>query len=197
MRPGHPPARRVAVVSDHDLDPADSALVAELTTPASPDELLDLEALAERTGVSVALLEVIEREGLLLPRDVDGEQRYAASDAEALSAGLALLGAGVPLGELLDLARRYDAAMREIADEAVELFVRFVRDPIQGSEASAPAASERLVTAFREMMPATNALVAHHFRRLLLDRAQARIERDGDATEIAVARSESARALGT
>jgi DNA-binding transcriptional MerR regulator len=184
-------------VSTHDFDPADSALVAELTGPAGADEeLLDLDGLAERTGVSVALLEVIEREGLLLPRG-SGEQRYAASDADALSAGLALLQAGVPLGELLDLARRYDASMREIADQAVELFIRFVRDPIQGSEGSDQEASERLVTAFREMMPATNALVAHHFRRLLVDRAQARIERDGDAAEIAVARSESARALGS
>jgi DNA-binding transcriptional MerR regulator len=185
-------------VSTHDFDPADSALVAELTGPAGADEeLLDLDGLAERTGVSVALLEVIEREGLLLPRGSGGQQRYSASDADALSAGLALLQAGVPLGELLDLARRYDASMREIADQAVELFIRFVRDPIQGSEGSDQEASERLVTAFREMMPATNALVAHHFRRLLVDRAQARIERDGDAAEIAVARSESARALGS
>ena len=183
---------------DGELDSADEALAAALAAPLpdeAPGTLLSPEQLAERTGVSTALLAAMEREGLLRPRLVDGQPRYSSGDADAVAAGLDLLEAGVPLGELLDLARRYDDAMRDIADDAVELFARFVRDPIQGSAASEQEASERLITAFRTMLPATSAVVAHHFRRLLVERAQARFEHDGDAEEIAVARSETARAL--
>lgn len=183
-----------------ELDAGDEALAAALTDPLvdedGPQPLLTPDDVATRTGVSPALLQAMEREGLLLPRHSDEGPRYTVGDAEAVAAGLELLDAGVPLGELLDLARRYDAAMRGIADDAVELFARFVRDPIQGSAASEQEASERLVTAFRRMLPATSAVVAHHFRRLLLDRAQSRFTDDGDAEEIAVARSETARLEG-
>lgn len=179
-----------------ELDTADGALAAAVAAPL-PDEgvggLLSPEEVAARTGVSTALLAAMEREGLLVPRRVDGEPRYSTGDAEAVTAGLALLEAGLPLGELLEVARRYDGLMRQVADDAVELFARFVRDPIQGSAASEQEASDRLVTAFRRMLPATSQIVAHHFRRLLVERAQARFERDGDADEIAVARSETAR----
>lgn len=185
-----------------ELDPGDEALAAALADPlpdeAHPDPLLlTADEVAQRTGVSPALLEAMEREGLLIPRrHDDGTPRYTSGDAQAVTAGLELLDAGVPLGELLDLARRYDQAMRGIADDAVELFARFVRDPIQGSAASEQEVSERLVTAFRRMLPATSAVVAHHFRRLLLDRAQARFTAGGDADQIAVARSETARLEG-
>lgn len=183
-----------------ELDASDEALAAALAGPlpdeGSPGPLLSAAELSERTGAPPALLEAMERERLLLPRRRDGEPRYTAGDAYAVTAGMTLVEAGVPLGELLELARRYDRAMRGIADDAVELFARFVRDPIQGSAPSEQEASERVVTAFRTMLPATSAVVAHHFRRLLVDRAQARFEQDGDAEEVAAVRSESARALG-
>ena len=174
-----------------DEDPADAALVRALAGPVpgesdASDEARELtrDELAEEVELPVALLESLEREGFLLPRQTDGEPRYSPADAEALRAGMALLSAGVPLDELLGLARRHDAAMRAVAEEAVDLFVRFVRDPIQGSAASEDEASERLVAAFREMLPATGAIVAHHFRRLLLAAATDRIEADGDPAEI-------------
>jgi DNA-binding transcriptional MerR regulator len=177
-----------------ELDAADEALATALAGAEDSSGELSLDELAARTGISAALLQALEREGLLVARHGDGEPRYSPADAEAVAAGLALLEAGVPLGELLDLARRYDAAMRGIAEHAVELFVRFVHDPIQGSAASEQEASERVVTAFRQMLPATSAIVTHHFRRLLVASAQARFEADGDEAEIAVARSESRRA---
>lgn len=159
-------------------DPADAALVRALRDP-SPGEgaasALTADELAAETGVPASLLDALAREGLLAPREIDGEPRYSPGDAEALRAGLALLEAGVPLDELLGLARRHDAAMRGIAEEAVDLFVRFVRDPIHGAAESDEEAGERLVTAFREMLPATGAMVSQHFRRLLIDAAEARL----------------------
>ena len=139
---------------------------------------LSLEDLAERTGVSPALLQAIEREGLLVPRTHNGSPRYTAADVEAVTAGLELLGAGLPLGELLDLARHHDEAMRGVAERAVDLFVRFVRDPIQGSSESEEDAAARMVEAFRKMLPATTSLVAHHFRQVLLAVAEERIEQE-------------------
>jgi DNA-binding transcriptional MerR regulator len=164
-----------------DLDPADAALV-EAVAGVLPgddgsDELISLGSLAELTGVSPALLEAIQREGLLAPREVDGEQLYPASDVKVVQAGLELLEAGLPLGELLALAREHDHAMRGVARRAVDMFVRFVRDPIL-VETSEEDASERLVGAFSKMLPATTSLVANHFRRVLLDEAEARIEQE-------------------
>jgi DNA-binding transcriptional MerR regulator len=188
---GHDTADIARLVTG-DVEASDRALAAALAGPLpgeDADEHVDLDTLAERTGVSKAVLEVIEREGLLAPRVVDGVPRYSASDAQTVRAGLALLQAGVPLGELLDIARRHDSAMRAIAEQAVEVFVRFVRDPIQGTAASEQEASERLVTAFREMLPAASTVVANHFRGLLLTSARERIEADGDAEEIAALRS--------
>jgi DNA-binding transcriptional MerR regulator len=145
----------------------------------SADESLTLDQLAAKTGVSPALLRAIEREGLLAPRIIEGEPRYTPGDAAAVSAGLELLAAGLPLSELLDLARRHDEAMHTVAEQAVELFVRYVRDPIHASATSEEEAAGRLVEAFRRMLPATTSLVAHHFRRVVLAVARDRIGREG------------------
>jgi DNA-binding transcriptional MerR regulator len=189
--------RSIAGFLDKDLDPADEALIAEVVAaPRAPfgGGRLTLEELAERTGVSPALLEAIEREGLLVPERVDGEPRYTEADAGVVSAGLELLGAGLPLGELLALAREHDDAMRTVAARAVEMFVRFVRDPIRASATSDEEAADRMVAAFRKMLPATSSLVSHHFQRVLLAEAEARIEREGVATEIEAVRAEAGRA---
>lgn len=160
----------------------DDALLAALEDPLSGEEdgdagLLTLDELADRSDLSVSVLEAFEREGLLVPR-TDGARRYAAADAEMLRTGLALIEAGVPLGELLELARRADAALRELADHAVELFAQFVRDPIRGTSASDEEAAERLVEAFHVMLPAMERLVASHTRRLVTERARRRLADD-------------------
>lgn len=179
-----------------DLDLADQALIAALVRgpAASGGELLGPSELAERTGVSTALIEALEREGLLAHLNVDGERRYTRDDADMLSAGLALLGTGLPLGELLALARRHDGAMRALADEAVDLFVRFVRDPIRAEAESDDEAASKLVGAFDKMFSATGDLVARHFKRVLLEAALSRIERDGSRSEIEAVRNVRAEA---
>lgn len=157
----------------HGLDPADAALVAALGG-GNGGTLLTRAELAERAGVPESLLEAMEREGLLDPAGGG----YSDEDAGVLGAGLELLQAGLPLAELLDLARRHDQAMRAVADEAVELFVRFVRDPIRGSAADPDEAAQRMLDAFQRMLPATSGLVAHHFRRTLLAAARDRLRRE-------------------
>lgn len=162
------------------LPAADAALAAALSRPLPGEddadvELLTLEQLAERSDLPASLLEAVEREGLLIPRTVDDERRYTLADAEALRAGLALVEAGLPLDELFNLAREHTAAMRTVAGNAVELFVRFVRDPIRSQTDDEDEAATRLLEAFAQMLPATSTLVSHHFRRLLVNAAHERL----------------------
>lgn len=161
-----------------EVSAADSVLTAALAGDAADPEELSLPHLAERTGVSVPVLQALEREGLLTPRLHGGEPRYSAEDAQAVRAGMTLLETGVPLGELLDLARRHDEAMQGVAAHAVDLFVRFVRDPVAGTAGSEEEAAERLLTAFNDMLPAATTLVAHHFRRAVLAAARLRAEEE-------------------
>lgn len=178
----------IARVLAGELDAAEQALARALVGPlvdggGGASATLSADEVARRTGVPAALLEALAREGLLEPSDGDGEARYSVGDVEVVQAGLALLEAGVPLSELLALARRHDAAMRATAEEAVDLFARFVRDPIQGSASDETEAAERTVDALHRMLPATATLVANHFRRLLLTAARDRLE-DGSGTEL-------------
>lgn len=167
---------------DRPLPPADAALAAALSGPLPGEddtdaELLTLDELADHLELPTSLLEAVEREGLLIPRTtgVDDPRRYTLADAEALRAGLALVEAGLPLDELFSLAREHTAAMRTIADNAVELFLRFVRDPIRSEAADEHEATARLLDAFSRMLPATSVLVGHHFRRLLVNAAHDRL----------------------
>lgn len=157
------------------LDRPDAALAAAVGD--DEDAPFDLEGLAAEVGTTTTLLESVQRAGLLVAHHVepDGTARYSGADAAAIRAGLTLLDAGLPLGELLDLARRTDAAVREVAEVAVDAFLRFVRDPVRGTASSDEEAAQRLVTAYREMLPATERLVAHHLRRRLLAEAAERI----------------------
>lgn len=178
MPSSNPPHDPAPSPVDGALSRPDAALAAAVTD--DEDAPFDLDGLAAEVGATSALLGSIARAGLLLPHHVDasGVARYSRADAEAVRGGLALVEAGLPLGELLDLGRRTDAAVREIADHAVDAFLRFVRDPVRGTVADETEASERLVTAYRVMLPATERLVAHHTRRRLLAAAAERVARE-------------------
>lgn len=160
-----------------ELDPWDAALLAALERNPQ-DRLLTLSELAEASNFSTTLIEVVIREGFLTPVHEEPEPLFESSDAETLKAGLALVEAGLPLGELLDLARRTDSAMRPIAERAVEVFARYVRDSVEANASSDEEAVRKLVAAFTTMLPATGRLVDRHFRRLLIDGARKRLAGD-------------------
>lgn len=165
------------------IHPGDAALATVLATaPNDTEAPFTLSALADHVGTHVSLLEAVTRAGLLLPHHTaeDGTVRYSAADAEAVRAGLVLLDAGLPLAELLALAGPTDAAVREVADRAVEAFLRFVRDPVIGSTGDDDEAAARLVTAYETMLPATERLVAHHLRRRLILAALERLAAPDD-----------------
>lgn len=160
------------------LDPADAALAAALEAPGE-QATLTLEELAAASGLGQPVLEALEREGLLLPSATPDGPRYTPGDVEAVRAGMTLLEAGLPLGELLDLARRFDDALGGVAEHAVELFVEFVRDPVKGTAGDEALAAARMVAAFEAMLPATGRLVGHYVQRLLVAAARQRLAGDG------------------
>ena len=171
------------------------------------EELLTLEELAVRTGVPLPLLRAVESEGLLVPRRVGSTDRYTAEDVDAARAGLVILEWGVPLSDLLDLARRHHAATEEVARQAVELFAVHVRGPRRNRAGSTvtvgttaggdgPDGTEDvdgvdgvegvdgLVEAYNALLPAVTTLVGHHFTRTLLRTALEHIEQVGTDTEL-------------
>jgi len=153
-------------VLDGDLGKADVDL----------EELLPLEEFAQRSGVPASLIQAVEREGIKLGRTIGGEERYTASDIEMVRGALRLLEFGLPLGELLALARETNDAMVRLADRAVELFDEHVRKPIRDTAGSDEEAAAELVEAFGTLLPAVTNLVANHFRRVLLAEAEERLE---------------------
>jgi DNA-binding transcriptional MerR regulator len=160
-------------------DPADADLalaVAAARGQSAEDELLTLDEFADRSGVPASLIQAVEREGIELGRVEDGETRYTAADIDMVRGALRLLDYGLPLGELLELARDTNEAMVALASRAVELFDHYVRKPIHDTATSEEAAAAQLVEAFDALLPAVTNLVANHFRRVLLDRAEERLE---------------------
>jgi len=177
-----------------DLDAADEPLAAAVAEASSGDEeFLTVAELAERSGVPLPLIEAVSREGLLVPRLHEGEPRYTADDVRIVSAGLRLLQAGLPLPGLLDLARQHHGAMRAVAAQAVDLFDVSVRQPLRASALAEEEKADQLVEAFRVLLPAVSELVAHHFRRVLLQVAQEHLESVGAPSELAAAGAEAVR----
>jgi len=157
-----------------------------------------LAGLAEATGIPLALLKAIEAEGLLIPTRVAGQERYTPDDVDAARAGLLMLEWGIPLPDLLDLARRHNEATEEVARTAVDLFARHVREPLRHGarpdaldhpsaglpvHATGDPAVDDLVQAYAELLPAVTTLVGHHFTRTLVKVALAHVEQVGSDEE--------------
>ena len=182
---------------DGELDAADVPLAAAVAVAATGADdgdggapFLTLDDVAAGAGVPRPLLDAVVRAGVLVPLVVDGHERFGPADIELVRGGLQLLEAGFPLTDLLSLAGRHDEATRTIAEDAVRLFDEHVREPLRAQALTDDERAERLVTAFRSLLPTITTLVAHHFRRVLLEVAQAHLEQVGEPTELAAASAE-------
>ena len=123
------------------------------------------------------------REGLVVPQRRDGVDWFSAGDAEVLRSGLRLLELGFPLPDLLALAKRHHDATRAIANDAVELFDEYVRRPLRDEPLTDDERAERLVEAFRTLLPTVTALANQHFRNTLLEVAQEHLESVGGTAD--------------
>lgn len=152
-----------------------AAAVAAARGETEPQQLLTLEAFSAAAGVPASLIQAVEREGIRLGVAVDGETRYSSADIRTVRGALRLLEFGLPLGDLLALAREANEAMVRLAERAVDLFDRYVREPIRDTAPSEEEAAAQLVEAFDALLPAVTDLVATHFRRVLLAAAEGRL----------------------
>lgn len=173
------PLALIARLLEGDLGAADQLLaeaVAGRRTSKAGEARFDRTQLALHSGVSIGLIDTLTAAGLLVPQSVDGSELYGAADAELVATGLRLLGAGLPLDDLLQLAAQYHEATASVAHHAVAMFDEHVREPILSGPGTAADKAERLVDAFDTLFPAVTSLVGHHFGGLLLDLAREALE---------------------
>jgi DNA-binding transcriptional MerR regulator len=163
-----------------DSDRALLTAIEEQTAPSGYDS----EEAARTLGIPHALLASVERAGLAEAQErPDGSRRYSEADLRIARGALKILGYGFPLTKLLGLAIRHDRAIRKSVDGAIDLFDRHVRKRARGGEADPDAVAR----AFKDILPVVTALVAHHFQRVLVNRALKRLKRSGEHGSLEVA----------
>ncbi len=151
-----------------------TTLLASLAAESVGDGTLSQQELASETGVPEALVVAAVRAGLLTPIEVGGELRFPRSDLDMLAAGLEMLGEGLPLEKLLELAAEHAASIATLAERAIDLFDDHVRKP-RGEDENA------VRRAFERLLPQATQIVALHFQRTVVARALARLREKGDA----------------
>lgn len=161
-----------------ELDPADEGLAEAVGVfdAEEGDAQFRIEDLALRTQVPAPMLEALVRDGLLVGRSHEGELWFTEDDVAIVAGGLRVLETGLPLPELLALARRHHEATRQFATEAVELFDTYVRQPLRTADLPADEREKRMVEAFHTLLPVVTELATYHFRRVLLQVAQEHLE---------------------
>ncbi|MDQ1437889.1 MAG: hypothetical protein QOK43_1518 [Acidimicrobiaceae bacterium] len=178
-----------------------AAILSEPRRPVSPfsadelrqEERLTLSDVAERTGMPVPMLRSLEASGVLRPVRAGNEAAYTAADVRAVRMLLMLVGSGVPMEAFMSVARIQLDAADSVAQAAVGLFMRYIREPLLTSGLTQRQEAERMVASFRLLVQAAAGLIAYNFERTMLETVQAEIEAHGNRSERAVMRREAAR----
>lgn len=147
--------------------------------------------LAKELDIPRAILASIEKSGLVDDSlSEDSSKKFTTADLDVARGAIRLLRYGFPITRLVGLAVKHDASVRRIVDEAIDLFDEHVRKASPGEEDP-----EAVAEAFRELLPVTTALVAHHFQRRLIHRALKRLQKSGQkrALETAVKEAKGSR----
>ncbi len=160
---------------------ADSLLTA-LVDEGVGERTLSRAELAAEAGVPEVLVSAALSAGLVEAIEIDGEQRFGEADLEMARSGLAILEAGFPLNELLDLAVAHARNVQGVADDAIELFDRHVRH-----RADDAAEDVAISETFRQLLPLVTRLVAVHFQRTLVTRALDRLSTSGEKDALSAA----------
>jgi DNA-binding transcriptional MerR regulator len=144
----------------------------------------DSASAARRLGIPHALLASVERAGLAEAQEqADGSRRYSDGDLRVARGALKILGYGFPLTRLLALAVKHDRSIRKTVDGAIDLFDQYVRKRTRGREED----PEAVTAAFKEILPLVTGLVAHHFQRVLVNRALKRLKKSGEHEPLKIA----------
>lgn len=160
-----------------DAAPDSKSLLDALAAESVKGGTLSRAELAEETGVPEALIGAAIGSGLISPIQVQGEERFPRSDLEMVAAALEILGMGMPLDRLLELAAQHAANVDALAEQAIDLFDDHVRKPRGKDEESVRRVFERL-------LPQATQIVALHFQRTVVSRALARLHTNGDTSAL-------------
>jgi DNA-binding transcriptional MerR regulator len=158
------------------------------------EERLTLAEVAERTGMPTPMLRSLEASGVLRPVQVGTEVAYTGADVRAVRMLLSLIGTGVPMEQFMAVARIQLDAADTVARGAVELFMRYIREPLLAAPGlPQKQEAERLVASFRLLVKAASGLIAYNFERMMLETVQREIEARGNRSERAALKREAAR----
>ena len=80
---------------------------------------------------------------------------------------LSLLGVGLPMEEFMSLARLQIGTMQEVATGAVQLYTKYVVEPLRAAGLDPHEEGERAEAAFGLLVQAATSLVAYGFERML------------------------------
>jgi DNA-binding transcriptional MerR regulator len=178
-----------ALLEAADASESDRQLLTAIEQEASGPRYSS-EQLAERTGIPRSVLAAAEKAGLAEAElGTEGAAGYSEADMRVATGAARLLRRGFPITRLLGLGIRHDRAVRKTVDEAIDLFDQYVRKPDPARVESGEAVAE----AFRDLLPVVTALVAHHFQRILVNRALKRLKRSGANRELRAALDATAR----
>jgi DNA-binding transcriptional MerR regulator len=135
--------------------------------PVSDEEHLAPQELADRTRVPLAVLRSLEASGVIRARQGSGGAYYTGADVRAVRMLLSLLGVGLPMEEFMQLARLQISTMQEVAAGAVQLYSKYVVEPLRAAGLDPHEEGERAEAAFGLLVQAATSLVAYGFERML------------------------------
>ena len=135
--------------------------------PVSDDEHLAPQELAERTRVPLAVLRSLEASGVIRARQGPGGPYFTGADVRAVRMLLNLLGVGLPMEDFMQLARLQISTMQEVAAGAVQLYSKYVVEPLRAAGLDPHEEDERAEAAFGLLVQAATSLVAYGFERML------------------------------
>lgn len=197
---------RLAVIRDlkrrgHSLRAVAAMLTEPSRRPVSPfsevelqhEERLTLSEVADRTGMPVPMLRSLEASGVLRPVRVGSDVTYTSADVRAVRMLLVLVGSGVPMEEFMAAAHVQLEAADEVARQAVDLFMRYIREPLLSAGVPQRQEAERMVASFRLLVKAASSLISYNFERTMLEAVQRELEARGNRSERAAIRREVAR----
>lgn len=180
------------LLNDHESPPPVGAAIADAFSAATiEEERLTLRQVAERTRVPPSMLRSLEASGVLQPRNDDDELPYTTADVKAVRMLLSLISGGLPIEEFMSVARTQIETNTSVAEGAIDLFFRYVREPMLDSGLPEDDEAEQLVVALALMLQATTTLISYNFQRRVLNGVSAELERRGATRELEVLRRES------
>jgi len=177
---GGGPGSRLADRAAASQPPEEKGLLEALEDQSLGSGTVSRAELAVETGVPEALIASAVQAGLIQPLEIQGEERFPRTDLEMVIAALEILGMGMPLDRLLELAAQHAANVDQLAEQAIDLFDLHVRKPRGEDEESVRRAFERL-------LPQATQIVALHFQRTIVARALARLRGRGEESALAKA----------